>query len=97
MSSLSDLTKAFKEIAGNATSILCDHVSITDILSENVEVSLNTEGQPSKLLVTVTDADGNIVKTPAASVSLDKTDNNEAATITASYEKGQLNLDFPES
>lgn len=97
VSSLSDLTKAFKEIAGNATSILCDHVSITDILRENVEVSLNTEGQPSKLLVTVTNADGNTVKTPAASVSLDKTDNNEAATITASYENRQLNLDFPES
>lgn len=97
VSSLSDLTKAFKEIAGNATSILCDHVSITDILRENVEVSLNTEGQPSKLLVTVTNADGNTVKIPAASVSLDKTDNNEAATITASYENRQLNLDFPES
>lgn len=97
VSSLSDLTKAFKEIAGNATSILCDHVSITDILRENVEVSLNTEGQPSKLLVTVTNADGNTVKTPAASVSLDKTDNNEAATITASYKNRQLNLDFPES
>lgn len=91
------LYEVFRKIASDATSILCDHVFITDILSENVEVSLNTEGQPSKLLVTVTNADGNTVKTPAASVSLDKTDNNEAATITASYENGQLNLDFPES
>ena len=91
------LYEVFRKIASDATSILCDHVSITDILSENVEVSLNTEGQPSKLLVTVTNADGNTVKTSAASVSLDKTDNNEAATITASYEKEQLNLNFPES
>lgn len=96
-SNADQLYEVFRRIASDATSILCDHVSIMDILSENVEVPLNTEGQPLKLLVTVTDANDNTVKAPAASVSLDKTENNEAATVTASYKDGQLSLSFPDT
>jgi len=95
--SADQLYEVFRKIASDATSILCDHVSITDILSENVEVPLKTDGQPLKLLVTVTDADGNIVTPSAASVNLGKTENNEAATVTASYKDGQLSLLFPET
>lgn len=95
-SNADQLYKVFNEIAADATSILCDHVSVTDILSENVKVVLQTDNQPSKLLITITDSDGNNVKEPAASVSLDATENNAAATIKAVYEEGQLKIVFPE-
>ena len=90
------LYQVFREIASEATSILCDHVSVTDSLSENVEVLLK-DGEPSKLLVTVTDKNGQEIVTPATSVSLPETENNTAAIIEAKYETGQLKLIFPET
>lgn len=54
-----ELNKVFEEIQGNITQVLCDHVSVEDTLSENVQP---VEGASPQ--VAVTNESGEIVKTP---------------------------------
>ena len=55
-----ELNKVFEEIQGNITQVLCDHVSVEDTLSENVQP---VEGASPQ--VAVTNESGEIVETPA--------------------------------
>ena len=54
-----ELNSVFDQIQGNITQVLCDHVSVEDTLSENVQP---VEGASPK--VTVTDENGKTVPTP---------------------------------
>lgn len=54
-----ELNSVFDQIQGNITQVLCDHVSVEDTLSENVQP---VEGAPPQ--VTVTDENDEIVETP---------------------------------
>lgn len=54
-----ELNSVFDQIQGNITQVLCDHVSVEDTLSENVQP---VEGASPQ--VTVTNESGEIVKTP---------------------------------
>lgn len=90
-----ELENAFKAIIGNTTTILCDHVTITDTLSENVTPVLNADGALKKLNITVTDGDGKQIASGRETVSLAKTEKNEAAVLRAVYTDGQLQLQFP--
>lgn len=82
-SNVNNLTNIFKEIAGQITTFLCSNVTVTDVLSENVEMVLNASNQPEKLTVTVKDTEGNTVATLSG--------------ITASYDasKKQIVMNFP--
>lgn len=94
-----DLNAAFANIAADSTSILCDHVTITDTLSQNVDLVMQG-GSPKKLQVTVTNNTTNqVVATGSGSVALSATQANAAATLTASYDSAtrQLKLAFPDS
>lgn len=98
------LSSVFAEIAAEATTMLCNNVVITDILSENVQVVMDTAGTaPEELVVTVTDANGNTVADidggqNSATVTLAETEQNPTGgPIVASYVDGQVKLVFPES
>lgn len=54
-----ELNSVFDQIQGNITQVLCDHVSVEDTLSENVQPVEDAFPQ-----VTVTNESGEIVKTP---------------------------------
>lgn len=92
----SELNKVFEDIAAEQSTMLCDHVDVTDELSENVQVVMSN-GKPQKLIVTVTDENNNNVVQPAESVTLPATDQNSSATIRAVYQDGKLRMIFPES
>lgn len=92
----SELNKIFENIAAEQSTMLCDHVDVTDELSENVQVVMSN-GKPQKLIVTVTDENNNNVVQPAESVTLPATDQNSSATIRAVYQDGKLRMIFPES
>ena len=65
------LNDAFDKIEAKITDLLCDHVIVTDVLSENVKMVTNSETDttPKKLVVTIKkNADGSIVQGPATSV-----------------------------
>ncbi|WP_162612863.1 DUF7604 domain-containing protein [Lachnoclostridium sp. An14] len=85
------LKNAFDKIAGEIISYLCTNVTVIDPLSEYVKPA---EADP-KLTITVDKGNGNS-QTGVGSVSLVKTDNNAATTITASYSDGEITLNFPE-
>lgn len=91
-----ELNKVFEDIAAEQSTILCDHVDVTDELSENVQVVMNN-GKPQKLIVTVTDENNNNVVQPAESVTLPETEQNPTATIHAVYQDGKIRMIFPES
>ena len=57
----SNLADKFKDIAGSVTALLCEDVTITDTLSQYAEAVLGVDGQPEKLEVKVTDANGDDV------------------------------------
>lgn len=92
----SALDNIFNEIAGDITSILCSNVTVTDTLSENVEIVTGGSGSGTPtsddFTITVVGEDGQTVKTGQGSVTVD------GATITASYnqETRQIVLDFPD-
>lgn len=92
--SSSDLEKVFKDIAGDAVSILCSDVTVTDTLSENVEIVTSGSGTPvpNDFTITVENQNGQQVVTGKGSVQVD------GVTITASYnaETRQIVLDFPD-
>ena len=91
-----ELNKVFEDIAAEQSIMLCDHVDVTDELSENVQVVMSN-GKPQKLIVTVTDENNNNVVQPAEFVTLLATDQNSSATIRAVYQDGKLRMIFPES
>lgn len=89
------LNDAFDKIEAKITDLLCDHVIVTDVLSENVKMVTNSETDttPKKLVVTIkkNNEAGTIVAGPATSVT------DEGYTITAKYDAAakQITLDFP--
>lgn len=92
------LISIFEDIALQTTTILCDHVEVNDVLSENVEIVMKSES-PETLLVQITDENGNKVnasgQNPGNPVNLPKTEQNAAAQIRAIYQDGTVKLDFP--
>lgn len=83
-SNVDKLTGIFKDIAAKITTFLCTDVTVTDVLSDNVQMVMGSDNQPKKLVVTVKDKSGNTVATPAG--------------ITASYDAAQkkIVMDFPD-
>lgn len=66
-----ELNAAFDKIKAKITDLLCNHVIVTDVLSENVKMVTNSETDttPKKLVVTIKkNADGSIVQGPKTSV-----------------------------
>ncbi len=92
-----ELEKAFDEIAGDTIFKLCTNVTITDTLSSNVDVVMGADGKPQKLRVKVTDATGKETISSGDKLELPSTTENEAATLTATYDATtkQLKLNFP--
>lgn len=89
------LNNIFDQIGGDITSILCENVTVTDTLSENVEIAAG-EGVPvddSLLTITVTNKAGDTVATGRGSVYLD----SDKVSITAHYDPAtrQITLNFP--
>lgn len=65
------LNEAFDKIEAKITDLLCDHVMVTDVLSENVDIvtTSETDTTPKKPVVTIKkNDDGSIVQGPATSV-----------------------------
>lgn len=93
------LNKAFKEIASDSATFLCDHVTVTDLLSENVDAVRNGTDL-KKLVVSIKKGNQDVV-TPGRSVVVPKTEQNAgddaSRTISASFDdsKKQIRLDFP--
>lgn len=79
LASSSDLKDIFDKIAADITTLLCTNVTVTDPLSENVDVVAGADGQPTKLTVTVKNKTGAVVASGETSVTIDGT------TITATY------------
>lgn len=104
--SSSDLSKIFDDIAASTTSFLCDHVEVTDTLSENVEVVTNANGAPTNLLIKVTKADGAEITSENSELTTDEngnyvismtlpaTEENGEATIKATYSNGKITMKF---
>lgn len=82
--SAADLAKIFEDIAADITTFLCSNVTVTDVLSDNVQMVMGSDNKPKKLVVTVKDKNGNTVATPDG--------------ITASYDADQkkIVMDFPD-
>ena len=93
LSSASELSKLFDDIAGKTRELLCTKVKITDTLSDNVKPVESVSGTPKDLIVTVKkgDKDGKLVATAPKEVTID------GVTISAKYEDGQIMLIFPET
>lgn len=98
------LETAFSGIAGSVYTFCCSNVTITDTLSQNVEIvtsSVDADGNPTPsgadLTITVKDGNGNTIQTGPSSVTLNETTSNEQATITATVENGAIKLNFPSS
>lgn len=99
VSDTTDLNNAFKEIAADSAMILCDNVTVTDILSENVDVVMNGTA-PKKLAVSIKKDNKDVVAS-AKSVVVPKTEqnggNDASRTISTSYDAKtkQIRLNFP--
>lgn len=94
---VTELENVFNSITAQVTTFLCENVTITDTLN-HVDSELMVEvTNPDTVMVTVYKGD-NVIVGPAKSVNLAKTGNNEAATLTASYDESThvLTLDFPD-
>lgn len=91
--STAELNKIFTDMSANITNLYCDHVTITDELSDNVQLVESASGTPKDLFVTVKkgDKDGTV----------EITGNNEVlfqqARIWAEYKDGKILLHFPEN
>lgn len=90
-------TDAFNNISAAVTTFLCENVTITDTLNHVDSELMVKVTNPSTVMVTVYNGDTKVAG-PAQSVNLSKTDNNDAATLTASYNEAThvLTLDFPD-
>ena len=49
----SDLLSIFQSITADITSVLCDHVTVTDVLSDNVTPVVSSDGVPENLTIKV--------------------------------------------
>ena len=89
--STEELNKIFTEMSANITNLYCDHVTITDELSDNVQLVKSASGTPKDLIVTVKkgDKDGVVV------VSAEKQVIFQKAKIWAEYKDGKIWLHFP--
>lgn len=58
------LQEAFNDITAQITTFLCSNVTVTDVLSDNVQMVMGSNNEPAKLVVTVKDKDGKTVPTP---------------------------------
>ena len=97
VSNTDELNNAFKNIVADSTTILCDNVAVSDSLIENVKVVMNGNS-PKKLVVTieqVNDDEKVVIGGESDSITLPKTEQNDSATITASYTDGKIALNFP--
>ena len=94
----SGLEAIFKAIAGKINNIACKDVKITDTINtQYAQVVTQTNGNPTKLTITVKKADGTVVESGENSITLDATElNKEPSVLNASYQKNQLVLDFPD-
>lgn len=77
-SNTTSLESIFEDIASSVTKISAENVTITDKLNENVELT------DKELTVTVKDAEGNIINTPAG------------ITASVSDDKRTIQLNFPD-
>lgn len=98
----SDLSGVFGDIAGSITSFLCSDVTITDTLSrwaeaadDNAKLEIKVVKKENGTETVVGTNTGTV--TTGATLTLDATETNQEATLTASYNKvtKQLILDFP--
>lgn len=69
-SNVNQLTGIFKDIAAKITTFLCTNVIVTDVLSDNVQMVMGSNDEPKKLVVTVTDKDGNAVQMPESIITV---------------------------
>ena len=86
------LNKIFTDMSANITNLYCDHVTVTDELSDNVKPVESVPGTPKDLIVTVKkgDKDGIVV------VSAEKQVTFQGVKIWAEYKDGKIMLHFPE-
>ena len=94
----SGLEAIFKAIAGKINNIACKDVKITETINtQYAQVVTQTNGNPTKLTITVKKADGTVVKSGENSITLDATElNKESSVLNATYQNNQLVLDFPD-
>lgn len=95
----SQLETIFKEIEGKINNIACKNVKITDnINTQYAQVVTQTNGNPTKLTITVQKADGTVVASGENSITLGATElNKESSVLNASYQENQLVLNFPDN
>lgn len=93
------LKAAFNDMEGQITSIACEKVTISDKLSANVAMVLDS-GKPKKLKGEVTDKNGKLVGTynsADGSIALPATDLNGATTLPKpTYENGEIVWNLPD-
>lgn len=100
---IDNLASVFSDIAGSITSFLCSDVTITDTLSQWAEAADDNAKLEIKVVKkvngneTVVGTSSNGTVTMGATLTLPATETNQAATLSASYNKDtkQLVLDFP--
>ena len=97
-----DILSVFNSISADITSVLCDHVSVTDTLSENVEPVLDASGTPKKIVVSIKNTttgavSGGTSNTVAAPQTEQNAGEDSSRTITAEYDSDnkQIKLNFP--
>lgn len=89
--STAELNKIFTDMSANITNLYCDHVTVTDELSDNVELVESASGTPKNLIVTVKKGD----KDGVVMVSEEKKVTFQDAKIWAEYKDGKITLNFP--
>lgn len=89
--STAELNKIFTDMSANITNLYCDHVTVTDELSDNVQLVKSVSGTPKNLTVTVKkgDKDGTVEITGNNEVFFQK------ERIWAEYKDGKIWLHFP--
>ena len=89
--STAELNKIFTDMSANITNLYCDHVTVTDELSDNVQLVKSVSGTPKNLTVTVKKGDKDGVEV----VSAEKQVIFQKAEIWAEYKDGKIWLHFP--
>ena len=89
--STEELNKIFTDMSANITNLYCDHVTVTDELSDNVQLVKSVSGTPKNLTVTVKKGDKDGVEV----VSAEKQVIFQKAEIWAEYKDGKIWLHFP--
>lgn len=86
------LNAAFDDIKASIIKLLCTNVTVTDVLSRNVQLVTGTDGEAKAFTLRVKDADGNVVASGENRLVYDH------AEITARYDEQarKLVMDFPD-